>query len=168
MSVKSIIIDTIKANELHSFTLDELRKLYTAQGVTDTSVNINKGLYKNIWNLKKSGMLDLVKAKDPKQNVYVITPLMQKQYLQISEESHTSSMHSGTMVFLESLNKRLNAYSSELATTSSEIQEYQEVLNEFPEQSAQFNRDYQSAKERAYQLRGRLRAVENIMNRLNR
>ncbi|KRS22667.1 hypothetical protein AAY72_02120 [Alishewanella sp. WH16-1] len=163
MSVKSIIIDTIKANELHSFTLDELRKLYATQGVTEPSMNIAKGLYKNIWNLKKSGMLELVKAKDPKENVYVVTPLMQKKYLQMPEESHTSSLHTEPIAFLESLNKRLNAYSSELATTSAEIQEYQELLNAFPEQGAKLNRNFQAAKERAFQLRGRLLAVENIM-----
>lgn len=168
MSVKKFIIDTIKENELYSFTLDELRNLYVNQGVTDSSVNINKGLYKNIWNLKKSGMLELVAAKNPKQNVYIVTTLMKEQYLQPSEKNNPISPHADLMPFLEVLKVRLNSYSSELATTSAAIQEYQDHLSTFPEHGAKLNQDFQEVKERAFQLRGRLIAVENILKSLQR
>lgn len=166
MSVKRIIIDTLRVNELNSFTLDELRILLTAQGVTENSVNINKGLYKNIWNLKKSGMLELVKAKDPKENVYIVTSLLKDQYLQPSEKNNSISPQADLMPFLEVLKVRLNSYSSELATTSAAIQEYQEHLSEFSVHGSKLNRGYQVLQERAFQLRGRLFAVESIMKSL--
>lgn len=163
MSVKKVIIDTIKAHQLSSFTLDELRELiYSQQDELPSSLS-NKSIYKNIWNLKKEGMFELLKGTDSKQNVYLVTSLMQEQYLKETEESYVVAHNSQSMSFSDSLSKRLNEYSSELATTSAEIQEYQEIINIFPDQLEVLSQNCHKAKERALQLRGRLHAIENLM-----
>ncbi|CAM5195797.1 hypothetical protein [Alishewanella longhuensis] len=161
MSVRKIIIDTIQRHELSSFTLDELRKFVAINGDAEYSASVVKGLYKNIWNMKKKGLLQLIKAHDSTENVYVVTDLLKTQYLKLPHKNHISLTE--PTVFVETLNKKLNDYSIELATTSAEIKEYIEILRVFPEQGAQLNRAHQAAQERAFQLRGRLLAVENII-----
>lgn len=161
MSVKNTIIDTIKLNDLSSFTLDELRNLIAAQGEPENSVYISRGLYKNIWNMKKNGLFELIRAKDPKANVYVVTGLLKEKYPKLSAGKAlplAASPH-----FLEALNQRLNYYSSELATTSAEIKEYSEIQKVFPEQAAHLSHVQQAAQERAFLLRGKLLAVESII-----
>ncbi|CAM5195483.1 hypothetical protein [Alishewanella longhuensis] len=81
MSVRKIIIDTIQRHELSSFTLDELRKFVAINGDAEYSASVVKGLYKNIWNMKKKGLLQLIKAHDSTENVYVVTDLLKTQYL---------------------------------------------------------------------------------------
>lgn len=161
MSVRKIIIDTIQRYKLSTFTLDELRKQIATREDVEYSASVEKGLYKNIWNMKKNGLLQLTKAQDSKDNVYVVTEFLQELYLKLHEEKNFSL--TAPKLFLEALNKKLNDYSIELATISAEIIEYKEILNAFPEQCAQLNRVHLAAQERAFQLRGRLLAVENII-----
>jgi len=50
---------------------------------------------------------------------------------------------------------------TDLATTSAEAQEYQDLAKYFPEQRANLDVKYNKAYERAVELRGKLRAIEN-------
>lgn len=159
MSVRKIIIQTIKTNGLTSFTLEEL-KVLCRDLVAASPEQYSQKLYKNVWNLKQKGLLDMEKQQDTKENRYIVTPQLLLE-MSIDSPAATPNHRSSFPEFLDTLRKRLNVYSTDLATTSAEAQEYQDLAKCFPEQRASLDVKYNNAFERAVELRGKLRAIEN-------
>ncbi|WP_430457912.1 hypothetical protein [Rheinheimera sp.] len=160
MSVRKIIIQAIKTNGLTSFTLEELKVLCHDSVAAASPDQYSQKLYKNVWNLKQKGFLDMEKQQDSKDNRYLITPQLLVE-MSIESPVTTSNHKSSFPEFLDTLRKRLNEYSTDLATTSAEAQEYQDLAKYFPEQRTNLDVKYNKAYERAVELRGKLRAIEN-------
>lgn len=160
MSVRKIIIQAIKMNGLTSFTLEDLKVLCRDSVSAASPDQYSQKLYKNVWNLKQKGFLDMEKQQDPKDNRYLITPQLLEE-MSTESPAVTSNHKNSFPEFLDTLRKRLNEYSTDLATTSAEAQEYQDLAKYFPEQRANLDVKYNKAYERAVELRGKLRAIEN-------
>ena len=166
MSVRKTLLALINQHELVDFTINDLKSLCINRISANSTKQLGIKIYKQVWILKQEGVLTVHKHPTlPQKNTYSLTDDGQHLIETISNAAMPAAIK--TKPGLESLQRKLNDYSTALASASAEAQEYQELSRELPELKQSLQSKFMSAKERAVMYQGRLSAIESVLQDFN-
>ena len=166
MSVRKTLLALIHQHRLDNFTISDLKSLCTGLITATSSKHLGIKIYKQVWVLSQEGVLSVSKhPTEPQKNTYSLSDNGQ----QLAETMSTAAIPAATNIKpdLVALQRKLNDYSTALASASAEAQEYQELSREFPELKHSLQSKFMSAKERAVLYQGRLSAIESVLQDFN-
>uniref|UniRef100_UPI00404823EA hypothetical protein n=1 Tax=Rheinheimera sp. TaxID=1869214 RepID=UPI00404823EA len=166
MSVRKTLLAVINQHRLNNFTISDLKSLCTDYISANSSKQLGIKIYKQVWMLRQEGVLTVSKhPTEPQKNTYSLSDNGQ----QLVETMSTAAIPAATNIKpdLVALQRKLNDYSTALASASAEAQEYQELSREFPELKHSLQSKFMSAKERAVMYQGRLSAIESVLQDFN-
>lgn len=166
MSVRKTLLALIHQHRLDNFTTNDLKSICSGLIAATSSKQLGIKIYKQVWVLRQEGVLTVNKhPTEPQKNTYSLSDNGQ----QLVETMNSAAVPTANNIRpdLVALQRKLNDYSTALASASAEAQEYQELTREFPELKHSLQSKFMSAKERAVMYQGRLSAIESVLQDFN-
>jgi hypothetical protein len=156
--------------DLNNFTITALRDmLLITTKVFKTPIEARVFAYRQVARLVKKNLLVRDKNPSPKRSKYSKTSLFKASYFTKLQKHHTPELLLSTVVdntkcFEVELTKAKEAREIDVLIVKSEIQEYQRIMNEFPQNKDFILPFYDKGQMRLLSLKGKLAALKNVQH----
>lgn len=155
---------------LNHFTITTLRnelQAYTKE--YDNPVEARRFVYKQICRLASKNLLARKNNKSPSLVIYRKTSLFKSSvFIKKVKQTSVLNLHLNTSkvssdnYFESELNQEKKIHETEILIVSSEIKEYQRLMNKFPQNSESILQFHDKGQMRLLSLKGKLAALKNL------
>lgn len=158
-------------SEINNFSIMELRDIYAERiglGSCSNRSDLRKWLYRRLSHLVRKGLLVLSQPDNGEKALYRKSDNFLSEFRSAQSETPLPVLSLETTrdkSFLTTLRTRLSQYQVDMLACTGECTEYQQIVEEFPQLKDSVEPMYRRARERSSELLGKLRAINNLLQR---
>ena len=166
ITLKPEVLKVLKALNEGSFTVDQITKMYLAEGseAHENKKSARQFIYRTILRLIKSGEMAKLDGNKgwPKYN---LTDKFQLRHSPSVNPPSTPPTHRAQNASSDQgLTERLNAHKMELLTAMGEVEEYDAICKDMPNLKEDIQSLYDDSRDRCSKILGRVKALESLLS----